>query len=423
MSRTYLRPPMLRTSESVAERSATWLELFYDLVFVVAVANLGHRLIVDTTWESVFGYVGLFIPLWWAWASYTFYADRYDTDDLGQRLLAVVQMVAIALMAVSTSGDTGDSTRVFAMANVIAWLVLIAMYARARRHVEGTRELVTGYIKGFSIATSIWFISIFVDPPLRYWLWAAGQIISMGTPYYFRKIQAKVPLDASHLPERFGLFTILVLGESIAATVAGLAHEGWEAAPTFAAIVGVVIASSLWWLYFDNLDGKVVRRRPEQSKTWKPTVWLFSHLPLAIALVAAGVGMEFLIEHTNESLPTAERWLVIGGAAAALVAMALLHLATVSPDELRRDQLRARIRLASALLLVMIAFLSSGMTSVPIAVLVMLVLIGQVGADVLIQERAARAGAGEAVHVDPESDELVGIVSYVDVLRAAQDKL
>jgi len=382
---------MLRTSETEAERSATWLELFYDLVFVVAVANLGHRLLVDTTWETVFGYVGLFIPLWWAWASYSFYADRYDTDDLGQRLLAVVQMLAIALMAVSISGDTADSTRAFAIANVIAWIVLIAMYTRARRHVEGTRDLVTGYIKGFSLATAIWFVSIFVQPPWRYWMWAIGQFISMYTPYYFRKIQAKVPLDASHLPERFGLFTILVLGESIAATVAGLAHEGWETSPVIAAMIGVVIASSLWWLYFDNLDGRVVRRRPEQAKTWKPTVWLFSHLPLAIALVAAGVGMENLIEHTTEELPTAERWLVLGGAAAALVAMALLHLATVSDNELRRDPLRARIRIASAAVLVLIAFASSGLTSVPIALLVMLVLVGQVAADVAIQDRAAKA--------------------------------
>ena len=389
MSRTFLRPPTLRTRDE-ADRAATWLELFYDLVFVVAVAQIGHRLLVDTTWENIFSYVGFFIPVWWAWASYTFYADRYDTDDLGQRILAVVQMVAIALMAVSISGDAADSSRAFAIANVLSWVVLIVMYTRARRHVEGTRDLVTGYLRGFSLATSIWFVSIFVEPPFRYWLWAIGQFISMYTPYYFRKIQAKVPLDASHLPERFGLFTILVLGESIAATVAGLAHEGWETAPTFVAIVGVVIASSLWWLYFDNLDGKVVRRRPEQAKTWKPTVWLFSHLPLAIALVAAGVGVEFLIEHTNEGLPTAERWLVIGGAAAALVAMALLHLATESDNALRRDPLRARIRLASAGVLIVIAFASGGLTSVPVAVLVVLVLVGQVAADVVIQEQATR---------------------------------
>ena len=398
--RTYLRPPELRTAQSDEERSATWLELFYDLVFVVAVANLGHRLLVETTWETVFGYVGLFIPLWWAWASYTFYADRYDTNDLGQRVLAVIQMIAIAIMAVRISGDKGDSTRAFAVANVMAWLPLIGMYIRARRHVEGTRDLVTGYIRGFSIATAIWAISIFVEPPLRYILWAIGQIISMYTPYYYRKIQAKVPLDASHLPERFGLFTILVLGESIAATVAGLAHEGWETSPTFVAILGVIIASSLWWLYFDNLDGKVVRRRPEQARTWKPTVWLFSHLPLAISLVAAGIGTEFLIEHTSEELPSAERWLVLGGTAAALGAMALLHIATVSDNPLRRDTVRARVRLVSAGVLLLIAFVSGGLTSVPIAILVAAVLIAQVAADVVIQDRAAREEATRAT-VEP----------------------
>ena len=90
-----MRPPQLRTTDTEGEgRSATWLELFYDLVFVVAVAALGHRLLVDHHWGGALAFAGLFVPLWWSWASFTFYADRYDTDDLGQRLLAVAQMVA-----------------------------------------------------------------------------------------------------------------------------------------------------------------------------------------------------------------------------------------------------------------------------------------------------------------------------------------
>ena len=222
MRLTGLRPPRLRTAETEAEEHrVTWLELFYDLVFVVAVAQLGHRLLVDHSVQGTLGYIGLFIPLWYAWAQFTFYADRYDTNDLGQRLLAIAQMVAIALMAASISGDEADSMTAFAVAYVLARAVLLVMYVRAYRHVQPTRALVRGYLRGFSLGGLIWLISIWVPSPARFVLWGIGMVVDFATPWLVRKEQAKVPLDVDHLPERFGLFTILVLGESMAAIVAG----------------------------------------------------------------------------------------------------------------------------------------------------------------------------------------------------------
>jgi low temperature requirement protein LtrA len=287
-----LRPPRLRTTDTEEERKVTWTELFYDLVFVVAVAGLGARLLEDPTIRGAAVFSGLFVPLWWAWAGFTFYADRYDTDDLGQRVLAVAQMATIALMAASVSGGETDSLRAFALAYVGARVILIVMYLRARRHVPETRNLVGGYVRGMSIALVFWLISVFVPEPYRYILWAIGLLIDFYTPYRLRRIQAKVPLDVAHLPERFGLFTILVLGESIAATVAGLSHEGWKAGPAVTAVLAVVVAAGLWWVYFDNLDGTVVRRRAGQKTAWKPTVWIYGHLPLVIGLMATAIGLE-----------------------------------------------------------------------------------------------------------------------------------
>ena len=213
-----VRPPRLRTTETeAAERHATWMELFYDLVFVVGVANLAQRLLGNPDLGGILAFVGLFVPLWWAWAGYTFYADRFDTDDLGQRLLAVCQMVAIAMMAVSISGGVADSSIAFALSYVAARAVFLAMNYRARRHIPAVHELLTGYLRGHSVAAAIWLVSVFVPTPGRFILWGVGLAIDFATPFAMRKVQAKVPLDVSHLPERFGLFTILVLGESIAA--------------------------------------------------------------------------------------------------------------------------------------------------------------------------------------------------------------
>jgi low temperature requirement protein LtrA len=368
-----LRPPRLQTKESEERhRQASWLELFYDLVFVVAVANLAHRLLVDHDWNATLAFVALFVPLWWTWAGYQFYADRYDTDDLGQRLLAALQMVAIALMAASISGDESNSMAAFAVSFVFARFLLLTMYWRAYRHVPETQELVAGYLRGFGLGGGLWLISIWIPDPWRYVLWVAGLAVDFATPYLLRKIQSKVPLSSSHLPERFGLFTILVLGESIAAVVAGLSHQSWEFAPTFGGIVGVLAATSLWWLYFDNVEGSVVRRRAEQRTAWKPTVWIYSHLPLAISLTAAGIGLEFAVAQERF---TSGRWIMIGGIAFALVSMAAVHIATERGTD-ALDRLKASVRVASAVVVVIIGAVSGGWSTN--ALLIAMALIGMI---------------------------------------------
>ena len=218
-----LRPPSLRTKETGEKRAATWLELFYDLVFVVAVSRLGGRLLHadDLSGNDVLAFVGLFVVVWWTWAGFTFYADRFDTDDLGQRLLAMVQIVAVALMAASVSSGEAESTRAFAISYIAARLVLITMYVRARYHVPETRVLITGYLRGMSAAGGLWVISVLVPEPWQFVLWGIDMAIDLATPFIMRKEQARVPLDVTHLPERFGLFTILVLGEPVTSVVGG----------------------------------------------------------------------------------------------------------------------------------------------------------------------------------------------------------
>ncbi len=364
-------------------RSATWLELFYDLVFVVAVAALGHRLLVDHSWPGVVTFFGLFIPLWWSWATFTFYADRYDTDDLGQRLLAVAQMIAIALMAASISGDAADSTIAFAISFLVARVILLIMYLRAYRHVESTRPLVRGYLIGFAAGAVPWILSVWVPEPWRYALWAIGLAIDFAPPYVMRRAQARAPLSVSHLPERFGLFTILVLGESIAAVVAGISAIGWEFDATMGAIIGVATATGLWWLYFDNLEGSVVRRRSDQAKAWRPTMWIYMHLPLAIGLTAAGIGLEFLVAQEGAEL----RWVATSGIAIAFAAMAGIHLATDREDH-RIDFIQFQVRLGAAGLVVLTGIAAPGWTSNTILLVLAGICFTQVGVDILLRERS-----------------------------------
>ncbi len=330
-------PPRLRTLEE-SERTATWLELSYDLAFVAAVAMMGTRLVHDATWSSVASYLAYFALVWWLWASHTFYADRYDTDDLFYRLLAGAQMVGVILIAVSLSLGEAGSTMVFAMGYTAVRLILLVLYVRAYRHVAETRELVRGYLIGFGLASALWFVSIIVPEPYRFGLWLVAFAVDLATPFALRRIQAAAPLDVSHLPERFGLFTILVLGETIVAVTVGLSHVSWQLPTTLVGILGLGTATCLWWINFDHLDGSVVRRRRDQ-RNWRPTVWIYSHLPLAIALAVFGVSVEIAIvaADNGHDYRGADRWLLVGSIALALSAMAAIQVASVRSD---REQLR-----------------------------------------------------------------------------------
>lgn len=324
-----MAPPRLRTAAEEGERSATWLELFYDLVFVVAVAVLVERLVHDISGAGVASFFGYFALLWWLWASHTYYADRYDTDDLVYRLLAAGQMVAIVVLAASLSGDVAGSTRVFALGYAASRLLLLVMYLRAYRHVPETRSLVKGYLAGFGIATVAWTASALVPEEARIVLWAVALSIDLATPWVMRSEQARVPLDVSHLPERFGLFTILVLGESMAAIVAGLSHVSWRFAPTLTAALAVGVVTALWWLYFDNTSGSVVRRDASVRRTWRPTGWIYTHLILAAALASSAVGLERAVSEAGHGpMPGADRWLLVGSVSVVLASLALIQYAS-----------------------------------------------------------------------------------------------
>lgn len=380
-----LQPPQLRTVLGEAHRTATWLELFYDLAFVVAVAVLGGRLQSAVDLSGVLSYLGYFVLIWWLWASHTFYADRYDTDDLAYRALATVQLAAVAVIAASLSAGPAMSTVGFAVGYTIARFALLVMYWRARTHVPETRELVNGYLVGFGFGALLWLVSIVTPEPFRYLLWSVALVVDLATPWVMRREQARVPLDVSHLPERFGLFTILVLGESIGATVVGLGDIEWSAVSTFAAVMALVTATAIWWLYFDNVEGLVVRRDPTTRRTWRPTVWIYSHYGVAAGLGMLAIGLEHAITEAGHSYPDFQRWLLVSGAALVVVCLALTHLASGSEETYRLHNKVALTRMVAALAILALGFLdfmSSQALVAAVAIVLMVTAVSNVRTEV-----------------------------------------
>src|SRR5438128_1960586 len=172
-------PPRLRTAEDpAAERHASWLELFFDLVFVVAITELSRLLVLDHSAGGFLRFAALFVPVFVAWQGYMAYATRFDTDDLGFRLAYFAAMLAIAAMAVLIDDVAhGVHTAAFAVAYVALRSFMLALYGRAWIAVPEARPLIRFYGGGYGIGAAIWLASLAVDTPYRYWLWGFAQLI------------------------------------------------------------------------------------------------------------------------------------------------------------------------------------------------------------------------------------------------------
>ncbi len=160
----------------------------------------------------------------------------------------------------------------------------------------------------------------------RFALWTLGVIIDFATPLTAHKFQLGLLPHASHLPERFGLFTMIVLGEAIIAVVKGVSEQKWDFLTVISAVFGLVIAFSLWWVYFDNPGGTPIQTARTNGRVGIVNLWLYTHLPLVIGIAASGVGVEqILLSKSGLALPDPQRWLICGAVALCLLALGILH--------------------------------------------------------------------------------------------------
>jgi len=238
-------------------RHATWLECFFDLIFVVAIDDVTH--ILSHTHEGhldplqFWKFVLVFIPLWWIWASHTIYANRFDADDRKHRLATLLLMFLLTII----SGLIGQ--RFLAGFDIIvicyagSKYVIAAMYfVSQQRHRESaglTRAV------GWTIAAgaTISLASILFPAPQRYAVFYLGILFDLlAFIFLLRRRLEAIPVHTEHLIERVGLLTIIILGESVSSLSLGLANINWTAEKLLSAATGFVMISSIWWVYFDS---------------------------------------------------------------------------------------------------------------------------------------------------------------------------
>lgn len=291
---------MVGRDRDEAHRASTPLELLFDLTFVVAVAwaaaDLHHALAEGHPVHALAGYAAVFFGLWWAWVNFTWFASAYDTDDVAYRLLTLLQMGGVLVFAagIPAAFEHFDFTVVVA-GYVIMRLALVSQWLRAARaHPEG-RAGTLRYAVGVSVVQVFWVA--------RLWLPGAAGIISflvlvlaeIAVPAWAEFRGRATPWHPGHITERYGGFTIIVLGEVISAIATavrtGLGHdEVGRVGLLTVAVAGLLLVFGLWWSYFKHS----VTRKIRQSLIMT-FVWAFGHYFIFASVAAVGAGLQVVL--------------------------------------------------------------------------------------------------------------------------------
>lgn len=325
--RTLWRPPG-RFEDRDPERSVTFLELFFDLVFVAIIAQLAHTLSEDPSWEGVGWFVFLFYAVWSSWINGTLYHDLHGVDDLSTRVFTFAQMLAVAVMAVHAGDLPGEGANGFAIGYAANTLILVVIWFRTGVHDPSHRPASVPYSIAYLVSAILFGASVVVDRPLNYWMWALALVIEIvgfvvamvrWTPPESQQGEATIATSPA-LIERMGLFVIIVLGEVVVGSVNGMADlTPLDLDEMVIGLMGLLIAVGLWWLYFDLVSHRAPVSRFTQ-------LWLYLHLPLVMAIAAGGAAVLDTIRHSAEPLPDQVRWLLVGATASVMVAVTALTL-------------------------------------------------------------------------------------------------
>ena len=329
-TRPQVRPPTLRTGE---EGTASRLELFFDLAFVLVVLELADAFYGDLSWGGFAVFVALYVAMWFSWVGFTLYANRFDTDDVVFRIAMLAATASIAGCAASASAATGEFSTPFALCFLAGRLILLLLHLRAWLHVPEARPTIVVYLGCTAASTALWAVSPAFDGAVRYGLWAAAVAMDALGPILATRREDQAPLHMEHLPERFGLFIILVLGEAVGGAATGVHDAKWIGPAVAVGLAGFVVAAALWWNYFDVTAGHSEEELEESDEDdteegavadERHDLFVYGHLPLSAGIVMAGVGIEDLVAHPFDALPSDGSWTVAAGLALYLLGTALI---------------------------------------------------------------------------------------------------
>jgi low temperature requirement protein LtrA len=388
---------LVARDHSEGHRQATWLELLFDLSFVVAVAQassaLEHALARGHAGAGLLSYGLVFAAIWWAWMAFTWFANVFDTDDVPYRLLMMVMIAGSLGLAAGVPRLAELDFRIGVLSYVVMRLAYVTQWARVFWTLDPKWRTVSSRMVVLTTISQVgWVLYLLVPLEWRvpvFFVWFA---VDIATPI-LAGWDARMGGHLGHIVERYGLFTIIVLGESILAATLAIGRTLGTNTPAVPLLVlaggGLVIVLSLWWIYFDFTTA----RSPEGDRL-SQYLWGYLHYFVfaSIAVVGAGLalGAERIADPGHVALTDRGAALVVGCAVATF-------LVTVALIELTAERERARqlfVKVAGALLALGAAAAAPVLTLPGSVLAVGITLAAAVAWGVALQHRLHRLTAG-----------------------------
>ena len=315
---------------------ATTLELFYDLVFVFAITQVSHLLLNHLTWAGLGQSLLVLLVVWWSWNYTTWVTNELDPETIPVRLLMIALMLASLLMAVAIPQAFGDRALLFVGSYVTIQVGRHSFLTFAAAEPGTIERVRAGRILIWFVASGVfWLAGAFVEGPARVAFWLVALALDYGAPLVTFRIPGlpRVAPEAwsvgtEHFTERFGLFIILALGESIVITGATTSELVLDTPRVVAFGMAFLATAALWWLYFSAV-ARIAQRHLELSENrtvLARDAYTYLHVVIVAGVIVSAVGDELVIAHPTEVLPGFEVTAVVAGPAIYLIAHALFRL-------------------------------------------------------------------------------------------------
>ena len=384
-----LAPLLGEETTAEEERKTSYLELFFDLVFVFAFTQVTALILEDTSPQGFARAALVLAMVWWAWSAYAWMTNAVDVENAVTRLIMFAAMVAGFFMALAVPDAFQDEAAWFAVAYFAVRVLQPALYLWGVRDEPETFRVLLRLTPWFVIAAFVALVGGFVDPDYRAWVWVASLVIDViGT---LTAARGDWHVSPSHFAERFALIVIIALGESIVAIGVGTSHLTRDATYAISVVVAFAGVAALWWAYFDftavAAERSLRRASGRDRSALARDIFTYFHYPLVLGVILYAVAAKKKLEHPRDPLSNAGRWALGLGIALFLVGFALMRFRVI-----RRV---AWERLAAAASILVIAVLLDGADAIVTLGVVIVILLFSIALEtVRLREVRATLRAG-----------------------------